>query len=268
MDWKRAGRLFFAMTLIAIGLIGLASGKFAPIWAPVPEALPGRQALAILSNLVATGCGVALLTKRWAGPGALILLLYLIVWTLTFKARFIVRDPFEEVSYQSNGENLVLIATAWVLYAESTARRTFPGGEAGLRIAYLLYGLALIAFGLSHFFYLEMTAPLVPSWLPGPVFWAYATGTIYTVCGLVVVTGLAPRLGALGAAANITLITLLVWGPMLLSGPLSAMHWQETIVSWALTAGALVLATGSPPATGWLRRPSPTHRLGSSDNRR
>src|SRR6185295_379584 len=96
-----------------------------------------------------------------------------------------------------------------------TKGRNFLSGEFGERIAYGLYGLGLIAFGLWHFFYLDLTAPLVANWLPGqPVFWAYATGTIYAVCGLGQVFGLEPRLAALGAAANITLITLLVWGPM------------------------------------------------------
>ena len=49
-------------------------------------------------------------------------------------------------------------------------------------------------------------------------------------------------MAAVLAAVQIALITLLVWGPMVLAGDLSAMHWQETIVSWALTAGALVIA--------------------------
>jgi hypothetical protein len=44
------------------------------------------------------------------------------------------------------------------------------------------------------------------------------------------------------AAIQIALITLLVWGPMVLSGDLTPMHWQETIESWALSAAALVLA--------------------------
>jgi uncharacterized membrane protein YphA (DoxX/SURF4 family) len=154
----------------------------------------------------------------------------------------------------------VLIAAAWVLYAELAGTRKFLSSDLGRRIAWLLYGLALIAFGLSHFFYLELTAPLVPAWLPGPVFWAYATGAIYTACGLAVATGLAPRLGALGATANITLITLLVWGPMVAAGGLTATHWQETVVSCALMTASWVLASGSPPATGWRRRPSPRDR--------
>jgi uncharacterized membrane protein YphA (DoxX/SURF4 family) len=247
MDWARASHLFFAVTMIAIGLIGLFSGTFAPIWQPVAETMPGRQLLAYLCTFVSLATGGGLLVKRTAGPAALALFLYLLVWTAVFKFPFIVRAPLEEVSYQSCGENLVPIAAAWVLYAEFGLSRRFPAGEVGLRAAYLLYGLALIAFGLSHFFYLQMTAPLVPSWLPAPVFWAYLTGAVYLAAGAAVAIGLAPKLAAIAAAVQIALITLLVWGPMVLAGHLSPMHWQETIVSWALTAGAWVMATGSQP---------------------
>jgi uncharacterized membrane protein len=242
MDWRTASRLFFAATLIAIGIIGLSSGGFAPIWQPVPETTPARQLLAYLCDLVPLACGAGLLTKRTAAPAALVLLLYLLVWTTAFKVPFIVRAPLEEVSYQSTGENVVLIAAAWVLYAEFARGRSVTAGDVGLRIACFLYGLALIAFGFSHFVYLQMTAPLVPRWLPGPVFWAYATGGIYLATGAALVIGCAPRLAATAAAVQISLITILVWGPMVVGGNLSAMHWQEAVVSWALTAGAWVVA--------------------------
>lgn len=249
MNLKTASRLFFAVTLIAIGMMGLVSGTFAPIWNPVPEAAPAREVLAYLSTFVALACGAGLLAKRTAVWAALVLTIFLILWDAAFKFPYIVRAPLVEGSYQSNGENWVLIAAAWILYAELTDSRKLLSSELGVRIAWLLYGLALVAFGLSHFFYLELTAPLVPSWLPSPVFWAYATGTIYTLCGLAIATNIAPRLGALGAATNITLITLLVWGPMVLAGQLSAMHWQETVVSWALTAASWVLASGWRPGS-------------------
>jgi hypothetical protein len=41
---------------------------------------------------------------------------------------------------------------------------------------------------------------------------------------------------------QIALITVLVWGPMVLQGNLTASHWQETVVSWTLMAAALVIA--------------------------
>jgi uncharacterized membrane protein len=113
-----------------------------------------------------------------------------------------------------------------------------------LRIAFLVYGLALIAFGFSHFVYLDMTAPLVPHWLPKPALWAYLTGGIYLAAGVAIATGIGRQAGAAAAAAQIALITILVWGSMMVAGPMSPMHWQETVVSWALTAGAWVMATG------------------------
>jgi len=259
MDFRTVSRIFFAVTMIAIGVIGLVQGGFAPIWQPPPDTVPARELLAYLCTFVSLTCGAGLLMKRTAGAAALLLLIYLLIWTALFKVPFIIRAPLEEVSYQSTGENLVLIAAAWVLFAEFATAPKFLAGDRGLRIAYLLYGLALIAFGFSHFVYLNMTAPLVPGWLPGPVFWAYATGGIYLASGVGIATGIAARLASAFAAGQITLITLLVWGPMVAAGPLSSMHWQEAIVSWALTAGAWVLASGSPPGTAaWvsLRRRS------------
>ncbi|HYU97170.1 MAG TPA: hypothetical protein VE989_13535 [Sphingomicrobium sp.] len=260
MDWKTASRIAFGLTFVGLGVIGLVSGTFAPNWNPVPETAPARVLLAWLTTLVALGCGAGLLVRRTAAWAALVLTIFLVLWTAAFKFPYIVRGPLVEGSYQSNGENWVLIAAAWVLYAELASTRKFLSSDLGRRIAWLLYGLALIAFGLSHVFYLELTAPLVPAWLPEPVFWAYVTGVIYTISGLTIATGLAPRLGALGAAANITLITLLVWGPMVAAGGLTATHWQETVVSCALMTASWVLASGSPPATGWLRRLSPRDR--------
>lgn len=240
--YLRASQLIFAATMIAIGITGLITGTFAPIWGGVPKALPDRQLLAYLSTLVSLACGAGLLSRRAANPAAIILLIYLIVWTALFKLPFIIRAPLVEVSYQSTGENLVLIAAAWVFYAQTSLRQAFPAGKLGFRTAYLLYGLALIAFGFSHFVYLNLTAPLVPAWLPKPVFWAYLTGGIYLATGIALITGFQARAGAICAALQIALITVLVWGPMLLRGKVDPGSFQESVVSWALTAGALVIA--------------------------
>jgi uncharacterized membrane protein YphA (DoxX/SURF4 family) len=282
MQSKTASRVVISLTMIGMGLIGLASGGFAAIWRPVPETAPAREFLAYLCIFMSLVCGAGLLAKRSAAPAALALLAFLSIWTILFKVPFIVREPLIEVSYQSTGENAVLIASAWVLYAELARTRKFPAGDLGLRIAWMLYGLALLAFGLSHFFYLVMTAPLVPAWMPAPVFWAYLTGSIYLAAGAAIITGMAARLGAVVAAAQITLITLLVWGPAVLAGQVSPTHWQETIVSWALTAGSWVVATsfegrpwfnrvgasGSPPKRAARRVLSHRRRSGSSDIRR
>ena len=258
----KAAQLIFALAMIAMAIIGIVAGKFAPIWAGVPKDLPDRQLLAYLCTAVSLACGAALLIKRSSAAAAMCLFLYLTIWTLLFKVPFIVRDPLVEVSYQSTGENLVLVAAALALYASAAKGRSFLSGRTGLRTAHVLYGLALVAFGFSHFVYLNLTAPLVPAWLPEPVFWAYLTGAIFLATGAALISGIGAAAGAFASAVQIAVITILVWGPVTVRGQLGAGEFQETVVSWALTAGAVVIALSFDPIL-WRVRRKAAHSTGA-----
>ncbi len=250
------GHAVFGATMIALGILGLAKGDFAPIWQPVPEGLPAREALAYLCSFTSLACGIGLLWPRAAAIAARALFVYLLLWLLVFKARFILQAPTEEGSYQTCGETAVIVAGAWVLYALFAAdwdKRWLPFaiGDKGVRMARVLYALALIAFGLSHFAYLNLTAPLVPAWLPAHVFWAYFTGATFLAGGAAVLVGVWARLAVTLSVLQIGLFTLLVWGPILAAGHVSDQHWVEFVVSWTITAGGWVIAD-SYRATPWL----------------
>jgi hypothetical protein len=242
-----AGHAVFGATMIALGILGLSTRGLAPIWQPIPEGLAAREALAYLCAFVSLASGIGLFWWRAAATAARALFVYLLLWLLLFKGRFIFLAPTEEGSYQSSGETAVIVAGAWVLYAWFAAdwdRRWlgFAVGDKGVRIARALYGLSLIAFGLSHFAYLELTAPLVPGWLPAHVFWAYFTGATFLAAGAAVLVGVYGRLAAALSALQIGMFTLLVWGPIVAAGHISAQHWGEFVVSWTLTAGGWVVA--------------------------
>ncbi|MGC1729084.1 MAG: hypothetical protein WA747_06860 [Steroidobacteraceae bacterium] len=242
-----AGHAVFAATLVAIGIVGLSKGNFGGIWEPGVKGLPARELLVYLCAVVSLATGLGLFSKRAAATAARVLLAYLLLWTLLFRARLIILHPTVEGAYQSCGENVVLIAGAWVLYAWFATdwdrkHLGFATGTSGVRIATVLYGLALIAFGLSHFAYLNLTAPLVPGWLPGHVAWAYFTGAAYLVAGVAVLIGVYARLAAALSALQMGLFTLLVWVPKAATGEMTAFGWSELGVSWALTAAAWVVA--------------------------
>lgn len=240
-------QVVFAATMIALGILGFAERDFAPIWQSVPKGLPARELLAYLCAFISFATGVGLFWRRAAPAAARVLFLYLLVWLLLFKLRYIFLAPTVEGSYQSCGETAVIVAGAWVLYACFAAEWDrqwfgFATGDKGVRFARALYGLAMIAFGLSHFAYLDLTAPLVPGWLPVPAFWAYFTGCTYLAAGAAVLINVHARLAAALSASQMGLFTLLVWVPIVAAGHVRADQWAEFVISWTLTAGAWVVA--------------------------
>ncbi len=241
------GHAVFAATLIALGAASLITGEFAAIWQPVSKTMHGREALVYLCAFVTLACGIGVLWRPTAAAASRVLFVYLLLWMVLFKVPYILRGPTVEVNYQSCGETAVLVAGAWVLYAWYAGgwdrrRLRFAVGDRGVYGARVIYGLALIAFGLSHFAYLNLTAPLVPHWLPDPVAWAYLTGSAYLAAGVATLSGVCARLAAALSAVQMGLFTVLVWVPMLASGVASADQRVEFVVSWALTAGAWVVA--------------------------
>ena len=237
----------YAATFIAIGIVGLISGNFAPVWEPVPKVVPAREALAYACATVSVACGAGLLSPRTAATAARVLCASLLLWLILFRIAVALRAPAVEVFWEGCGETAVIAAGAWALYARlgsdwDRQRLGMVVGDRGMRLARGLFGLALIPLGLAHLVYLKQTAALVPAWLPAHAVWAYLTGCAYLAAGVAVLIGVLARLAATLAAVQMGLFTLLVWIPMLVTGPRDAAQWSEGMISWALTLGAWMVA--------------------------
>jgi uncharacterized membrane protein YphA (DoxX/SURF4 family) len=232
----------YGLGVMALGLVCLAWGNFDP-GQPVPKDLPDRTALAYVAAVFMLVAGAAVEWRRTALWGAAALTAYFaVIVVILMNGRGVLAHYTEFGSYSGAAEQLAIAAAGLIVYAASAnidaalaARLT--------RLGQLAFGICALLFGGAHFFYMNLTVPLVPKWLPPTQeFWAYATGVGHIAAGVAILTGVQARLAAILLTAMFASFTPLVHVPLLLADPSSRMNWSENALNLALTGAAWVVA--------------------------
>jgi len=266
------GHLLFALGLAGLGVLSLFSGDFAYVWQPVPMGVPLREILAYLSGALLLACGLGLLVKRTASPAALVLAAFLLGWVLVLQVPRVADAPRNVGMWLGLAESTVLMTGGWTLFAslagsQSRARLQFLTSDRGTRLARILFGLACLPLGLSHFIYTAGTAGMIPAWIPAHLGFAYLAGIGHIATGLAVLCGVLPRLAATCEAAMITLFVILLHIPAAAAQPSSRFAWTMVFVATAL-AGAIWNIAASLRNTAWLwTRWSPQPASSSAQSR-
>ena len=232
----------FGLGVMALALVCLAWGGFDP-GQPVPKDFPDRNALAYAVAGFMLLAGAAIEWRRTAVWGAAALAAYYaLIVVVLMNGRVVFAHYTEFGSYSGAAEQLALAAGGLIVYA-SNARIDAAQAARLTRIGQLAFGVCALLFGGAHFFYLNLTIPLVPKWLPpSQEFWAYATGVGHIAAGVAILTGVQARLAAILLTAMFASFTPLVHLPMLLADPSSHWIWAENALNVALTGAAWVVA--------------------------
>src|ERR1041385_6828513 len=243
----RLARIAFALGIMGLGVLGLIHGAFPSGW---PAWVPWRRGLLDAGAAVMLLGGAGLLFERTLSIAVRVLLPFLLLWTL-LRSPTLGAAPQIEVNWLSVGETAVLVAGAWLIFSDlgRAAGGSIVRGIGARRVARSLFACALLAFGLSHFFYNRETAGLVPAWLPFHTGWAYFTGAGHLAEGLGVLFSIRPRLAATLEAVMLGTFTALVWIPAIATAPKTQSNWGEFVLSWAIAAGAWVVAGSLLEAT-------------------
>lgn len=232
----------YGLGVMALAIVSLAWGDF-DLGQPVPKDFPDRTALAYAAATFMLVAGAAVQWRRTAAWGAAALTAYYaLIVVILMNGRAIVAHYAEFGSYSGAAEQLAIAAGGLIVYA-ATAKIDAARAASLTRLGQLAFGVCALLFGGAHFFYMNLTVPLVPKWLPPtPEFWAYATGVGHIAAGIAILTGMQARLAAILLTAMYASFTVLVHGPMLLADHSSHLIWSENALNIALIGAAWVVA--------------------------
>lgn len=236
------GRYIFGLGVIAVAVFGLVFGTFHPSQ-PVPKSFPDRTMLAYAANVLLLIAGFALGWRKTVAWAAAALAIYFgLVDLVLMYGRVIIANYTEYGAYSGAAEPLASAAAALIIYA-ATANIDAARAARLTRGAQIVFGICAILFGGAHFFYMNLTAPLVPKWLPpNQLFWGYATGFFHIAGGIAILTRIQARLAAILLTVMYALFTPLVHIPTILAHPEVAFNWSENAANIVLTGIAWVVA--------------------------
>ena len=236
------GRYVYGLGVMALAAVSLAWADFDP-GQPVPRSFPGRAALIYAAAAFMLIAGAAVLWRRTASWGAAALAAYFaLIVVIVMDGRGVIANYAEFGAYSNTAAQLAIAAGGLIVYA-ANARIDAALAARLTRVGQIVFGVCALLFGGAHFFYMNMTAPLVPHWLPpSQLFWGYATGIFHIAAGIAILTGIQARLAAILLTAMYACFTPLVHVPMLLAGPASHFIWSENAVNIVLTGVAWVVA--------------------------
>jgi uncharacterized membrane protein len=232
----------YGLGVMALGLVCLAWGNF-DSGQPVPKDFPARAALAYATGAFMFVAGAALEWRRTAAWGAAALsAYYTIIVVILMNGRLLLRNFTEFGAYSGAAEELAIAAGGLIVYAAGAKIDTALAARL-TRLGQLTFGVCAVLFGGAHFFYMNLTIPYVPKWLPPTQeFWAYATGVAHIAGGVAILTGVQARLAAILLTLMYASFTPLVHLPMLVADPSSHFNWSENALNLALAGVAWVVA--------------------------
>ena len=242
---KAFGWRVYGLGVMALGLTCLAFGDFNP-GQPVPKDFPARAILALAAGAFMVAAAAAIQWRRTAAWAAAALTAYYTLFVLILMNGPVLLAHYAEYgTYEGITMQLAIAAGGLIVFA-TTANIDIGLAARLTRFAQLAIGACSLIWGGAHFIYMNLTAPLVPKWLPPTQeFWGYLTGVCFIAAGLAILTRIQARLAAILLTVMIAIFGLLANGRALLADP-SHWNWTESALNLALIGVAWVVADSLP----------------------
>jgi len=242
-----AGRILFALPIAVFGLQYLHYGKLVGGLPPVPEWTPGGPLIAYATGLALLAAGLCIAANWKARIAATFIGLFFL-----FNVVFL--HLLHASAVWNNGvtrtralEPLALSGAAFVLAGLLPAEASGPNwintfADRFASCGLYLFAIPMIAFGWQHFIYAPFIATLIPSWIPGHLFFAYFTGAAFIAAAAAIITRIQAPLAATLLGVMFLLWVIVLHAPRVAVQPRNGDEWSSLFVAMAFCGGSFIVA--------------------------
>jgi uncharacterized membrane protein len=213
----KMGRLFYGIAMAGVGVQQILYADFPPmIFPPIHPWVPWLAFWARFAGLLLIAAGAAIILKKKPITISLLLGCTLLAICIYYVPYEIIVDPHSNYfgSWGDAQKDLALCGGAFVIagsFAESNAnfQKTpifIKLSEKLVPLGAIFFSTTMISFGLDHFLYLKHVAPMVPAWIPYPIFWTYFAAVALIASGTAIILKF-----KLKAIASLLGIMILLW---------------------------------------------------------
>ncbi len=247
----KAARISYGIMMAALGIQQLFYGTFRPVILP-PFTFPGIEILVYLTSAVLVLASFAIIFDKDAREVSLIFgVVFLALFVFCQVPYMLFADPnFKHLGEWANAEKELVFAGGGFIVAAS-----YQANENGWKKSFInkfipfgsvLVCITMVSFGLDHLFYAQGVSTLVPSWIPGSMFWTYFAGAALIAAGLGIALQVQLKLAALLLAAMIFIWFIILHIPRGIADPygLQGNEISSVFESFGFSGIAYLIACG------------------------
>jgi uncharacterized membrane protein YphA (DoxX/SURF4 family) len=245
------GRIFYGIAIAAIGLQSIYYHDF-PYILSLPDHfwLTGHIILAYIWGIMFVLAGVSMLFKIRTRQisllfGSVLLLIfffYYIPYEILTNPNYLHLEEWENAEKELAFAGGALVIAA--CFAGKNENRLSRFLEKLIPLGAIFFAITLISFGILHFLEAKDASTLVPSWIPGHLFWIYFAGVALIGSGIAIILKIKVGLIAALLGLMIFLWFVLLHIPRVIAAPPDYISSEVTSAFLALAYSGIGFVIG------------------------
>jgi uncharacterized membrane protein YphA (DoxX/SURF4 family) len=244
------GRIFYGVAIAGIGLPTIFYRDFPYMLFPTQDFLAsGHVILTYILGTLLILVGVCIVLEKKIRPVSFLFgcALLLIFCFLYIPYMFSANSNYMHLGEWENAEKeLALAGGAFVIAACFTEKnKKSPDWFWGKLLFFgaILFSIPIISFGILHFLHTKEASALVPSWIPGPMFWTYLAGVGLLGSGFAIIFKIRPGLIAALLGMMIFIWFIILHIPRVIVSPVADREGEVTSAFLALAYSGIAFVS-------------------------